>query len=204
MKLNPGNPSRSGIRAGTPRRRCCLRADRRPRTSRCLAAAAAWSAERSRSRSTARPSRSCLVEGFFPYCSAADRPARRRASGFREIGLPFEADTAVTRHLAAFLLAHGSGGQPVQPTRILFNGGVFKSDALQAAPAGRGRVVVRRRLPQDARRHPGPGPSPLPGSGPLRLGQAEGRRADLAGARPAATMSGSRPRVRRSPARRGR
>ncbi len=73
-----------------------------------------------------------LVEGFFPYCSAADRPARRRASGFREIGLPFEADTAVTRHLAAFLLAHGSGEQPVQPTRILFNGGVFKSGALQA------------------------------------------------------------------------
>ena len=73
-----------------------------------------------------------LIEGFFPDCSPADRPARRRASGFREIGLPFEADTAVTRHLAAFLQAHGSGGQSVQPTRILFNGGVFKSDALQA------------------------------------------------------------------------
>ena len=33
-------------------------------------------------------------------------------SGFQEIGLPFESDTAVTRHLAAFLAAHGkaSGG----------------------------------------------------------------------------------------------
>ncbi len=74
---------------------------------------------------------SLLLDGFFPLCDVADRPARRRASGFREIGLPFEADTAVTRHLAAFLQAHGVEGQPVQPTKILFNGGVFKSAALQ-------------------------------------------------------------------------
>ncbi|MCL4191524.1 MAG: Hsp70 family protein, partial [Thermoguttaceae bacterium] len=72
-----------------------------------------------------------LVDGFFPRTSIDDRPARRRASGFREIGLPFEADTAVTRHVAAFLQAHGSGG-PVQPTYLLFNGGVFKADALRA------------------------------------------------------------------------
>jgi Hsp70 protein len=74
---------------------------------------------------------SLLLDGFFPQCDVAARPARRRASGFREIGLPFESDTAVTRHLAAFLQAHGTDGEPVQPTRILFNGGVFKSDALQ-------------------------------------------------------------------------
>lgn len=72
-----------------------------------------------------------LVDGFFPRTSIDDRPARRRASGFREIGLPFEADTAVTRHVAAFLQAHGIGG-PVQPTYLLFNGGVFKADALRA------------------------------------------------------------------------
>jgi hypothetical protein len=84
-----------------------------------------------------------LLEGFFPKCSAGDRPARRRASGFQEIGLPFEADTAVTRHLAAFLSAHGqasgreqaSGGreppEPVRPTHVLFNGGVFKADAFR-------------------------------------------------------------------------
>jgi molecular chaperone DnaK (HSP70) len=74
---------------------------------------------------------SLLLDGFFPQCSISDRPARRRASGFREIGLPFEADTSVTRHLAAFLQAHGSGSEPVRPTKILFNGGVFKSPALQ-------------------------------------------------------------------------
>ena len=72
-----------------------------------------------------------LVDGFFPRCAVSDRPARRRASGFRELGLPFETDTAVTRHLAAFLQAQGEDGQPVRPTRVLFNGGVFKADMLR-------------------------------------------------------------------------
>jgi molecular chaperone DnaK (HSP70) len=73
-----------------------------------------------------------LVDGFLPHCAVSDRPARRRASGFREIGLPFESDTAITRHLAAFLQAHGRDGGPVEPTHILFNGGVFKAPMLQA------------------------------------------------------------------------
>jgi hypothetical protein len=72
-----------------------------------------------------------LQEGFFPQCAVTDRPARRRLSGFQEIGLPFESDTAVTRHLAAFLSAHGKSGQPVQPTHVLFNGGVFKADVFR-------------------------------------------------------------------------
>jgi molecular chaperone DnaK (HSP70) len=88
-----------------------------------------------------------LVEGFFPHCDIAERPAKRRASGFQEIGLPFEADTAITRHVAAFLAAHGadsaSGGRqptdqpahagpsPSRPTHVLFNGGVFKAEALR-------------------------------------------------------------------------
>jgi hypothetical protein len=70
-----------------------------------------------------------LLEGFFPQCNVADRPERRRLSGFQEIGLPFETDTAVTRHLAAFLSAHGdAAGQAIRPTHVLFNGGVFKAD----------------------------------------------------------------------------
>jgi len=73
-----------------------------------------------------------LVDGFFPHCLPGDRPARQRLSGFREIGLPFESDTAVTRHLAAFLQAHGDEpGKPVRPTHVLFNGGVFKADLLR-------------------------------------------------------------------------
>jgi hypothetical protein len=73
-----------------------------------------------------------LVDGFLPRCQLSDQPVQQRASGFREIGLPFESDTAVTRHLAAFLQSHGDEpGTPVRPTHVLFNGGVFKAEALQ-------------------------------------------------------------------------
>lgn len=73
-----------------------------------------------------------LLDGFFPICEVTERPARRRASGFREIGLPFESDTAVTRHLAAFLQSHSSANElPVCPTHILLNGGVFKARPFQ-------------------------------------------------------------------------
>ncbi len=72
-----------------------------------------------------------LTDGFFPTCAVSDRPAKRRVSGFQEIGLPFEADTAITRHLAAFLQSHGGEAGPVEPTHVLFNGGVFKAVGLQ-------------------------------------------------------------------------
>ena len=73
-----------------------------------------------------------LLDGFFPACELTDKPAQKRASGFRELGLPFESDTAITRHLAAFLAAHGDPKSgPVRPTHLLFNGGVFKADMLR-------------------------------------------------------------------------
>lgn len=71
-----------------------------------------------------------LLDGFFPQCLLSDRPARQRFSGFQELGLPFEADAAVTRHVAAFLSAHGDEDQPARPSHVLFNGGVFKAPAL--------------------------------------------------------------------------
>lgn len=73
-----------------------------------------------------------LINGFFPQCQVTDRPARQRVSGFQELGLPYEADIAITRHLAAFLQNHGVDGQPARPTHVLFNGGVFKAAPLQA------------------------------------------------------------------------
>lgn len=74
-----------------------------------------------------------LVDGFLPKCSASDRPQKQRASGFQEIGLPFESDPGITRHLAAFLAAHGeSATGSVFPTHVLFNGGVLKADVLRA------------------------------------------------------------------------
>jgi molecular chaperone DnaK (HSP70) len=68
-----------------------------------------------------------LLDGFFPVCKVDDRPERRRAAGFRELGLPYESDVAVTRHLAHFLRQHGANGQPARVTHVLFNGGVFKA-----------------------------------------------------------------------------
>lgn len=76
--------------------------------------------------------RELLVDGFFPRCSITDRPRRDRASGFRQIGLPFETDTAVTRHLAGFLTQQGENGHAIRPTHLLFNGGVFKAPAFRA------------------------------------------------------------------------
>jgi hypothetical protein len=76
--------------------------------------------------------RDLLLEGFFPPVKLTDKPARRAASGFREIGLPFESDAAITKHLAAFLSQQGEGGAAARPTHVLFNGGVFKSEPLRA------------------------------------------------------------------------
>ena len=70
-----------------------------------------------------------LLNGFFPNAQLSDRPARARISGFREIGLPYESDTGITRHLAAFLNQSLAGNNL---THVLFNGGVFKASALRS------------------------------------------------------------------------
>lgn len=70
-----------------------------------------------------------LIEGFFPTAELSDRPQKSRSSGFREAGLPWESDTAITRHVAAFLQQAPDGAAP---SYVLFNGGVFRSGALRA------------------------------------------------------------------------
>jgi hypothetical protein len=73
-----------------------------------------------------------LVGGFFPECELTDKPKRGRQSGFQELGLPFETDVAIIRHLAFFLSAQArSTGEAATPTHVLFNGGVFKADVLR-------------------------------------------------------------------------
>jgi molecular chaperone DnaK (HSP70) len=77
-----------------------------------------------------------ILDGFFPECGPNEAPRQARAVGFQEIGLPYAADPAVTRHLAHFLarhvedLAQHTMGAP-RPTAVLFNGGVFKADVLR-------------------------------------------------------------------------
>ncbi|BCR03236.1 molecular chaperone DnaK [Desulfuromonas versatilis] len=59
--------------------------------------------------------RQTVLEGFFPACTAEERP-RKKGGGLREWGLPYAEDTAATRHLAAFL-----EGQRIDA--VLYNGG---------------------------------------------------------------------------------
>ena len=77
-----------------------------------------------------------LLDGFFPVCSLNDRPQTQPASGFQEIGLPFESDPGITRHIADFLQrsnanTENNSEQPPTPDFVLFNGGVFKADSFQ-------------------------------------------------------------------------
>jgi molecular chaperone DnaK (HSP70) len=84
-----------------------------------------------------------LEEGFLPAVSSQDLPQRRKM-GLAEIGLPYAADAAITRHLARFLRQqaaqseHGSVRRGASglaaPTHVLFNGGVLRAN------------VVRRRI----------------------------------------------------------
>ena len=72
---------------------------------------------------------SLLVDGFLPIVEVDARPLRGTQSGFQELGLPFESDTAITRHLAAFLARNDI---PHDARMLLMlNGGVFKSEALR-------------------------------------------------------------------------
>ena len=91
-----------------------------------------------------------LVDGFFPRCQIDEVPRGQRRSGLQEIGLPYAADPAVTRHLAQFLTRHPGAGDRAEkpaakraprvadgsataarPTAILFNGGVMGASVLR-------------------------------------------------------------------------
>ena len=78
-----------------------------------------------------------LSDGFLPAVSSHDMPARQRRAGLQEMGLPYAADAAMTRHLARFLRQQGSSAEHggvrrgpsglACPTHILFNGGVLNA-----------------------------------------------------------------------------
>jgi len=91
-----------------------------------------------------------ILEGFFPDCPRTAEPVRQRTTGLQELGLPYVADPAVTKHLATFLARqaeHLANREPPKgrkkktaptglPTAILFNGGVFKAGILRERLTG--------------------------------------------------------------------
>jgi len=83
-----------------------------------------------------------LLDGFLPVVDAGARATTTAEAGLSELGLPFAADAAITRHLATFLSSHRTvaGGEEsgaadddglIHPTALLFNGGVMQASALQ-------------------------------------------------------------------------
>jgi molecular chaperone DnaK (HSP70) len=90
-----------------------------------------------------------LLDGFFPMVASNASPQRLRRAALQEIGLPYAADAAVTRHLAGFLLQQDAGF--ASPTHVLFNGGVLRAAAIRSRllevlnswAAERGRAFAR-------------------------------------------------------------
>ncbi len=60
------------------------------------------------------------LEGFLPITPLGEKPKEEKKSLFRELGLPYVSDPAISRHLGAFLETAAQA-----PDAILFNGGFF-------------------------------------------------------------------------------
>lgn len=95
-----------------------------------------------------------LTSGFFPLCEKGELPQHASGMALQDLGLEYEADPAITKHLAEFLAksaknlhsskklqntlteygfdleAHLEEGF-LKPTCVLFNGGVFGASPLR-------------------------------------------------------------------------
>jgi molecular chaperone DnaK (HSP70) len=67
-----------------------------------------------------------IIDGFFPMVEQSDKP-RKLSSALMTLGLPYERDAAITRHLAAFLSTYT---KDTLPDAVLLNGGVFHAPAI--------------------------------------------------------------------------
>ncbi|MBI2216011.1 MAG: Hsp70 family protein [Candidatus Rokubacteria bacterium] len=70
------------------------------------------------------------LDGFLPLCGLDERPKEDKRSLFRELGLPYVSDPAITRHLAAFM-SRAAEQAPHGVDAILFNGGFFVPEVLR-------------------------------------------------------------------------
>ena len=87
-----------------------------------------------------------LGEGFLPAVGSSEMPAVQRRVGLQELGLPYAADPAITRHLARFLRQQAAGTEHgtvrrgasglACPTHVLFNGGVLHAGLVRERIVG--------------------------------------------------------------------
>ncbi|PPD33315.1 MAG: molecular chaperone DnaK [Methylomonas sp.] len=75
------------------------------------------------------------LDGFLPLSSLQEVPDRKR-SGVVEFGLPYAAEPAISKHIAAFLQLHTQAAKQalaadaIVPDALLLNGGVFRSQTM--------------------------------------------------------------------------
>ena len=70
--------------------------------------------------------RALLLDDFFPQVASSEAPAKAsRAAGFAELGLPYAADPAITKHAAAFLHRHARTAGEQRVDAVLYNGGAL-------------------------------------------------------------------------------
>jgi len=75
--------------------------------------------------------RALLLDGFFPQVAFQDAPAKAaRAAGLAELGLPYAADPAITKHAAAFLRRHAQTAGEQRVDAVLYNGGALAPNLL--------------------------------------------------------------------------
>jgi molecular chaperone DnaK (HSP70) len=78
-----------------------------------------------------------ILEGFFPLAGSGIPKKKVERKGISELGLPYEPEPAITRHLGWFLEQHRSdiaailNRNDVAPDHILFNGGSLKPLVIQ-------------------------------------------------------------------------
>ena len=82
-----------------------------------------------------------LEQGFLPATASSELPATQRRMGLQELGLPYAADVAITRHMAKFLRQQAASAEQgavrrgpsgiACPTHVLFNGGVLNASMVR-------------------------------------------------------------------------
>ncbi|QPK63121.1 hsp70 family protein [Methylomonas sp. LL1] len=79
--------------------------------------------------------RQIALDGFLPLSGLDELPDKKR-SGVVEFGLPYAAEPAISKHIAAFLQLHAQAAkaalsdEDIVPDALLLNGGVFRSPAM--------------------------------------------------------------------------